>query len=403
MKRLTFCSFLLALAPGCIIIDGGDSDSATATDGGSTGNASNSTDPTGGLDCSAVMVPEIAEASCTPLTSDYTPRTNMSMDDSWPACISDSGTYTLVAGTPGAQARIDAYENIANALWRKKDPTPEDFTYARDQYVIPEGLESRVARREDLHAEPIPMSDWDPQVDSDKQCTVAANVTKYPARCIGPSAIQPALDAAFAAGQAGEGDANVHAAKIHAALAWFIYLSTYKEANTCATETAEDCDATWAYYTGGQSIDAGIGLSAEVKSQSVLTHERIHDGILAVRCWRDLNPGANNDYPLLETLPQEQQDLFAQGWEQLDQALHRGFAVVLRDHMKQYVDSACAGEYYAPHWAFIQTAGQGIQPEAERRNASMAAGLAELWAKSDPSPEEVAAGIAALDAIFPCP
>lgn len=399
MTRLITCTVLLALGIGCTTESKStDSD----TDAGSTGNTTNSSDPTGGLDCSAVMVAEIDESSCTPLATDYMPRTNMSADDMWPACVSDAGTYALIEGTPGAQARIEAYEQIADALWRKQDPTPEDFTFARDQYVIPQGLESRVARREDLHEDPIPMSDWDPQVDSDKQCTVGDNVTKYAKRCIGPSTIQPLLDEAFAAGQAGTGDPNVNAAKIHAALDWFIYLSTHKEANTCATFAAGDCDAAWAYYTGGQSIDAGIGMSAEVKSQSVTTHERIHDGILAVRCWRDLNAGPNSDFPLLETLPQDQQDLFAAGWEQLDQALHRGYALVIRDHMKRYLDNACAGEYYAAEWAFITTAGAGLQPEAERRDASKAAVLADLWAKTDASPEEVAAGIAAIDAIFPC-
>lgn len=403
MKLLNSCTLSLALvlATGC---PGGGQESASDTDAGSSGNASNSTDPTGGQDCSAVMVPAIDESSCMPLATDYMPRTNMSADDTWPACISDSGMYTLVAGTPGAQARIDAYEKIADALWRKQDPTPDDFTFARDQYVIPEGLESRISRREDLHEDPIPMDDpdWDPQVDADKQCTVAAIVAKYPKRCIGPTAIQPILDEAFAAGQAGTGDANINAARIHGALVWFIYLSTYKEANTCATETAEDCDATWAYYTGGQSIDAGIGMSAEVKAQSVTTHERIHDAILAVRCWRDLNKGAMSEYPLLPDLPQDQVDLFNQGWEQLDQGLHRGFAVVLRGHMQAYVDAACAGTPYAAEWAFLQAAAKGLQSEAERRDATNAAVLADLWAKAEPTAAEVAAGITALDTIFPC-
>ncbi|MCY1056413.1 hypothetical protein [Nannocystis sp. SCPEA4] len=403
MKRrhlFTFALVLPALA-GCPD-NSSTSDTDAATEG--TGDNTAGTEPTTGTpeNCDGITVSPVDESACMPEASDYMPRSNNSADDSWPACVSDMGPYTLVAGTPGAQARIVAYENIADLLWRKSSPTPEDFTAARDEYVIAEGLESRVSRREDLHVDPIPMSDWDPQVDSDKQCTVASNVTKYPERCVGPASIQPILDEAFAAGQAGEGDPDIHAARIHGALDWFLYLSIYKEANTCATETAEDCDATWAYYTGGQSIDAGIGLSAEVKAQSPGTHERIHDGIMAVRCWRELTKDVDT-YPLLDALTPEQVDLFEQGWEQLDQALHRGLAVVVRGNMKAYIDAACAGEARAAIWADIIASAPGLQGEAARRDSANAKVLSDLWAMDAPTAADVAAGVVALDAIFPCP
>lgn len=402
MKRYWTVTFALALPALAACGDDGSASTDTNTTGDST---SAGTEPTTGTpeNCEGIMVPAIDESACTPEATDYQPRTNDSADDMWPACVSDMGPYTLVEGTPSAQARIDAYEKMADLLWRKSNPTPEDFTMARDQYVIPEGLESRVSRREDLHVDPIPMADWDPQVDDDKQCTVGDNVTKYAARCIGPSTMQPMIDDAFAKGQSGEGDPDVHAATIHGALDWFIYLSTYKEANTCATVVAKDCDASWAYYTGGQSIEGGLGMASEVRAGSANAHERIHDGLMAVRCWRDLNQDGMGGYPLLDTLPQDQIDLFNRGWEQLDQALHRGLAVIVRDQMKAYIDAACAGNKRVHIWAFLQAAGQGLQREAEERDATNAKVLSDLWAMDAPTAADVAPAITALDAIFPCP
>jgi hypothetical protein len=384
----------------------GDDGGASASDtDATTGDTSGGTEPTTGTpdNCEGIVVPMIDESSCQPEATDYQPRVDNSADDMWPACVADIGPYPLVEGTPSAQARIEAYEMMAGFLWRKSKPTSEDFTKARDQYVIAEGLESRVARREDLHEDPIPMAEWDPQVDPDKQCTITALVTKYPARCVGPSTISPIIEDAFMQGQMGQGDPDVHAARIHAALDWFLQLSTYKEANTCATVAAKDCDAAWAYYTGGATIDGGIGWSAEVRAASPSTHERIHDGLMAVRCWRDLNQDGMGGYPLLDTLPQDAVDQFNVGWEQLDQALHRGLAVTVRDQMSKFIDAACAGQTRTQIWNYLTVAGQGLQGEADRRNATEAKVLADLWAMDAPTAADVAAGITALDAIFPCP
>lgn len=383
---------------------GTDTPTGTTDETPTTGttDATDTTDTTTSGVCEGIEVAPIDEASCEALASDYQPRVNSSADDSWPACISDMGPYTLVDKSPSTIARVVAYETIGALLWGKDDPSPADFTAARNEYVLAEGLESRVVRREDLHYPPIPMAEWDPQVEADKQCTVPALATKYATRCVGPALMQPLIDAEFAAGQAGEGDPNVHAARIHAALLWFLYLSPYKEANTCATVAPKDCDSAWAYYTGGEAIDAGIGMAPEVEALSPNAHARIHDGIMAVRCWRDIAQDMGM-YPLLDTLPADQQDLFAQGWEQLDQGLHRGFAVIVRDHMAQYVDASCSDGDTAALWGFLAVAGPVLDREASERDPARAKLLADLWAADGPGPDEVAAGITALDAIFPCP
>ena len=185
--------------------------------------------------------------------------------------------------------------------------------------------------REDLHYDPIPMEDWDPMVEDDKQCTVEANVMNYADRCAGPAKISPIINDAFAAGQTGEGNPGVHAARINAAILWFYYLSTYKECQTC-TNTPKDCDSCWAYYTGGNQRGGGIGLAGAVRPLSDETHQRVWDGFLAVRCWRDLYPGEM--YETFEDVPPDGQALWERGHEQLDNALHRAFALVIRDKLE---------------------------------------------------------------------
>ncbi|HEY0139170.1 MAG TPA: hypothetical protein VGB85_34015, partial [Nannocystis sp.] len=223
VHRYTLSLLLIPLLGGCKAEDPEDTEDTANTETASGTTDEPTGEPTTGtpLECSGLEVPAIDESSCKPLATDYQPRVNGSADDSWPACAGDTLPYQQVeAKTPGSAARIDAYVEMAAALWDNAEPTAEDFTQARDQYLIPEGLASRVVRREDDHYPEIPMAEWDPQVDGDKQCTVAALAAKYTDRCVGPNHMQPIIDAAFAAGQKGEGDLRVHAAKIHATLDW---------------------------------------------------------------------------------------------------------------------------------------------------------------------------------------
>src|SRR5690606_38068524 len=58
---------------------------------------------------------------------------------------------------------------------------------------------------------------------------------------------------------------------------------------------AKDCDSAYAYYTGGEPAlggmgRGGIGLAGLVAEVDPYAHDRIWDGILALRCWRDLDP-----------------------------------------------------------------------------------------------------------------
>lgn len=408
MTRHNPWTLTLLLLPllACKADDPSETDSTGTSE--SSGGATAGTTPTSGepMDCAMITIPAIDESSCKPLATDFQPRTDAG-GDMWPTCAGDLIPYQQVEGkTPGSAARIDAYEAMATLLWENADaPTAADFTAARDQYVIAEGLESRLNRREDLHFPAIPMAEWDLQVDGDKQCTVAALALKYNERCVGPSAMKPIIDQALADGQSGTGDPRVNAAKVHAVLEWFIYLSVYKEANTCATEDPADCDSAWAYYTGLAPIASGSGLSADVLAESPNAHERIWDGILANRCWRDLAKDGMGNYPLLEMTTPDLQALFEVGWEQLDQALHRGYAVVVRKHAETYLQSLCGeGDAYGPAaWAYLQVALKALVREANERDTSHGQVIAEVAASDSPTAQDIAAAIAAIAAVFPCP
>ena len=394
--------FTSALLMGCAANDPADTDSGTDRDSDSDGTTAG---PVEDYSCDDLMLPCVDESACGPKASDYQPRTNMSADDSWPACVSDGGTYQLVSDPPGSIARVMAFEEMANLLWRNSStPTADDFTMARTQYLIEQGLWSRATRREDLHYPEIPMSEWSDQVDADKQCTIPELWQKYPDRCVGPALIDPTIDENLQAGQDGNGDPWVNAAKVEAALVWFLYLSVYKEANTCATVAAKDCDSAWAYYTGGNSD--GLGIATYIRAASQNTHDRIMDGLLAVRCWRDLNPpdpNMDDMWPLLDAVPQDQFDLFQQGWEQLDNALHRGYAVIVRERLIDHIGRVQNGVDTAPSWAFLQIAGPVLNREATERGAPEAGTLAALWQSDGSDEATLAAGLDALDAAFPCP
>lgn len=333
-------------------------------------------------------------AACSPNANDYQPGG----EDEFPACVTDDGTYTLVDGTPSSIARVEAFEEVLSLL--AADASPDGFTAARAKYAEDEGLESRLQRREDLHFPEIPMSDWDPGVDSDKQCTVAANVEKYPERCVGPARIGPLMNEAFAAGQNGEGEPAVHAARIEAAGLWFLYLSVYKEANTCFTGAAKDCDSSWAYYTGGFDRAGGIGFSGDVRAASPEAHEAIWDGFSAFRCIRDLNP--SDDSPSVGDLDMENQALLCSAQSQLTTALDFGLAQVVRARLE--AQRGLDGVDAEAGWAALEVLGPVLDRAGNERDAAGYGSLQSFWSAGQPT--DAAAiddAIATLDAVFGCP
>ncbi|HEX8824721.1 MAG TPA: hypothetical protein VF794_32675 [Archangium sp.] len=318
--------------------------------------------------------------TCAPLSTDYQPRVADSARDTWPACISDDNTYHRLYDSIATLGRVGAFEYIAETLWRgAKVPTVEDFTRARLRYTESEGLGSRVERREDIHypAPPAP-------------CNSSASIpTDFPDRCVGPAKLRPLINESFAAGMRGEAP-RVNAARIEAALLWFLYVSPLSEVTSCTTKDA-DCDSAWAYYTGGTPREAPAGLARYVKELAPETHERVYDATLAVRCWRDLD----------RATPATRLELRDLARTQLDKAMLRGVVVIMRQRFQEL--SCTSGEAKETRWAFLKVLVPLLDREARTRDVAQANVLKDQMEKAGPDEVDVLAAVTALDALFSCP
>ncbi len=380
----TGCLAAALLLIGCPADD--DGNDTNVDDSGSEGGSE-----TGECEPMTANVPAAPEASCSPLATDYPGSPD------YPDCAPDDGTWhTVLEDPPGSAARVDAYEMMMTLLRGGTTPDTAAFVAARMQYSLEEGLESRAVRREDLHYPEIAAGDMMAGVDFDKQCTIEANVTKYPDRCVGPAKIAPLISAAFDAGMAGDGDPNVHAARIDAGVLWFLWVSTYKESSSCV-RLPEDCDAHRGYYDGANPRESPKGLGEEINLISPVAHNAVFDAMLAIDCWRLLEP----EPALWEDYTPEGQARFLAAHEQLDNALFYAWARLVRDRLEKH-PMTCGSEADAS-WAFIEVAGAVLDDEAAIRDGAMAGTLSALWSNTAPTVADIEAGIAAIDAIFPCP
>mgnify|MGYP000990756375 CR=1 FL=1 len=318
-------------------------------------------------------------SSCQPLSTDYQPRVNGSADDSWPACISDDGQYHRLQESVSTIARVEAFDQIADLLWRDgKVPSAQDFVDARVLYAQDQGLDSRVQRREDVHF---------PADAQGRKCSDEGVPEAIPDRCVGPAKLLPVLNDAFARGAQGESP-RVQAARIEAALLWFLYVSPLSEATSCAAKPA-DCDSAWAYYTGGTPRESPAGLAAYVDALGPETHDRAYDGALAVRCWRNLDN---------ETGEAANLALRDQARAQYDRALLRGVALIAR---QRFTELDCADEAGTEaRLAFLRTLVPFLDRAATEIDATAAAALQAEAAAAEP---DVAKATAAIDALFACP
>ena len=293
-------------------------------------------------------------SQCDRLDTDYP-------SDGWPSCISDDDQWHLAGeSAPSSQARIDSFEFIAELLWRgSQPPSAEDFLNARVEYAIDQGLDSRVQRRYDAHimrpAEGV-------------NCRGADHGELYPEYCVGPGRILPIITASLASGSMGEQPLE-NAAKVEASLLWFIYISAYKEAYSCAG-TVKDCDSSWAYYGGAETVDGATGFAKYVKTLSSTVHRDTFDALLGVRCWRDLDAGES----AVNTT------LHAQVLDQLDRSLDRGLALILAARIdlllgltSEQIDKKNASR------AFLRILGPVSHRAFTNRNPTLAEQIAPLW------------------------
>jgi len=313
---------------------------------------------------------------CGALASDYSPGA----DDMWPACISDDGTYHRIQESISSVARVMAFDEIGSTLFDPaREALADDFLQARLVYQTDEGLDSRVVRRYDPHF----------SVPEGTDCTVDGVPAMFPDYCVGPAQIQPMIRGALQAGAMGEGDPRMNAAKVEAGLLWFFYVSQYKESYTCTTK-AKDCDSAYAYYTGGAEARGGIGLAGRVAATDPAAHDRAWDGLLAVRCWRDLDDGET-------AMDLERRELAR---DQYDRAVLDGVAALVRESLVQTCDAEPPTRNY--HFARASALARALLRQAGESSVG-SAGLQTLVSAETADGLDVGATVAALDEIFDCP
>ena len=319
-------------------------------------------------------------ASCALPTEDYAPGA----DDDWAACDPDDGVYRTIEAQVSSIGRIAAYESMADLLWRTSAPGPDAFLDARELYATDEGLDSRVQRREDEHYPPVTNADGETL-----RCRDEGVPAMDPDRCVGPAQILPILNDAFVAGAQGE-DPDINAARIDAALLWFLYVSSHKEAITC-TQVAKDCDSAWAYFTGGTQRGEGLGLSAVMADASPAAYDRAFDGALAVRCWRDLDSGEEATNIALRDA----------AVTQYDEAMLFGLSEMLVDRLA--VMSGQSGVERAASWVWIQILGNVLVRDMTERDAAAASSWSAILAGDSPADVDTDAAIALLRGGYACP
>lgn len=353
----------------------------TAGSGGSAGSGNAGaagSGPTTGVCEADKGLTATDNASCKPLATDYTPRDNGSMNDTWAACVSDNNVYQPFNASVGSNARTAAIDEIGKLLGfgGTKTPSPQEFLDAKVAYSVEEGLQSRIARREDVHYPPAPKLCRDLTADELKM---------YPDRCVSQNKIQPLVETAFNDGVMGK-DPVLNAARIEAGLLWFSYVSIYKEIETCGSEDKEDCDSATGYYAGVQTRDNPLGLGRYVKAVSPQAHDRVWDGLLAARCWRDLD----------QDLPSKNDVLRKQAMDQTDRAALRGLALIVRARLQNAATCGVAFET-------AKILGTVLLREAKARDAARAATLEAQFGKASGAEIDIKATTEALDAVFDCP
>ncbi|MBI5511807.1 MAG: hypothetical protein HY903_23880 [Deltaproteobacteria bacterium] len=336
--------------------------------------------------CGAAAYQEDVSA-CLHAATDYEPRQLTADHNGWPACIADDDAWHLIgAGPPAAVSRSLAFEAMATKLWLNPcRPSPADFLSARDDYSTPEGLASRVARRQDISYPEVPG-------DDKFACGNQGIPEAYPDRCAGPAKLKPLIDAAFQRGSEAVEPLS-QAARIEAALLWFFYLSMSSEIWTCGFNNINDCDSAAGYYTQITPRDAPAGLAVYVAAVGPETHQRIYDALLAARCWRDIDQAMPATPAFVGYYDRAQ--------AQLAKAALRGVALILRQRVGEIL---CAGgEARAAHVAFVEVLGGLLDHAASGIAGGAAASLRVFTASPTADPSAVAAAQAAIDTIFTCP
>jgi hypothetical protein len=371
--------------------------------------------------------------TCMPAATDFMPRTmRSSWSAPWSACtaVTDPNRYPYFSMSAAASVRVQrmgALEAPGGFFDPTRDPSPSEFVAVMAdagantsaEFLFRDtGIATRYQRRADEHhAVPAGLV-----LDTTYQdfCGTAANAMANMDYCVGPISLNPVLNASLAAGMANAQPTRVHAARIQAAYQWWLFTSVHKESLTCAV-ASNDCDSTAGYYAGtaGRDDATQYGLSRALLAlgdSGRAAHDRIWDGLLAVRCWRDLDGGRADGGAIA---PATNEMLREQARTQLDRALTRGMMMIVQARLRAFAgtegDPMRADERRA-HGAWIGVVGplfaNGIERwsrgwwASQRASAPMGVVsrvIAELRAGELITTAQAGRAAADLEALFPCP
>ncbi len=305
----------------------------------------------------------------------------------WEACVGDTMTYTPFETSISTAARVAGFETIGEKLWNNTmTPSQDDFVQSNLTYVEEEGLDSRVARREDEHYAPV-MKDGEVVA-----CNSAEDVPmSNPDRCVGPAKIRPLVIGGLTDGAMSmdEAERMLASAEVEASLLWFLYVSTFKEIHTC-TKKKKDCDSSYAYYTGAQPEEMGIGLAGYLRREVPEAHAAVWDALLEMRCWRQVDDADTA----------QNQELRDEVIAKLDKALLFGISRLVTARLTA-IQSADAADVPA-EWRWLQIMGDVLVREAKETDAAKGAQLEDAFGKAMFSEvSDASALISTIEELFP--
>jgi hypothetical protein len=262
-------------------------------------------------------------------------------------------------------------------------PTPMDFEDARVLYTQPEGLDSRVSRREDIHFPDVVMAG----VKRECRDLTPEEQGTYADRCAGPAKVVPLINDALKRGAQGE-NPTLQSARIEAALVWFLWLSLYKESQGCYADPKQ-CDSTSSYWGGQQDVTAPpLGYGRYVRAIAPESFARGWDAVLAVRCAYDYFQSSTPPPAEFPAVRERVRD-------QIDRLNNHTLALILRSRLSTVACEPASLE-------FVRTLGPVLDVVVRAKNAEAADRLRAEWSKSG-AEMDVASIHRVLDDLFGCP
>jgi hypothetical protein len=301
-------------------------------------------------------------------------------------CISDDeelAEYHPIGSEIPATSYMEAFERIRELIFEADaEVTRQEFRAARDVYRETNGFRLAVRQMTDPHYE----------VPDGTDCTSDPMAQQYPGHCVGRT-LSSTIARNFEQGvkRAPSEIRRVYAARIRASFLWFFYVATYKAAVDCTTDPTS-CDKAFGYFTGGRNRRATcIGFEEELLVGDPAAHLAAWHGLLALRCWRDVDDG-----PVAKNLAMRDCAL-----RLYDHALLDGMASFVRGYFNWSAETTGATREYA--FVFARTLAPVLLRAMEERSPEDAQVLRTALARESGDAIDTTAVAEAIDRVFRSP